>query len=113
MSSGRGRHVHALDFFALLRWLDGRPLVDVIEPYRRHIFSAVLDERKPDGRLRYNLAVLGCAKKNWKSADLVFAALFALLENDSPGGNQCSILANDEGQANDAANRSTPFAQGP
>ena len=53
------------------------------------------------GALRYNLAVLGRAKKNWTSADLVFAALFALLANDSPGGNQCYILANDEGQAND------------
>src|SRR5262249_6498336 len=101
MSSGGGRHVRALDFFALLPWLDGRPLVDMIEPYRRRIFSAVLDERKPGGRLRYNLAVLGRAKKNWKSADLVFAALFALLANDSQGGNQCYILANDEGQAND------------
>jgi hypothetical protein len=101
MNPSRGRHLPALDFFGLLRWLDGRPLIDVIEPYRRRIFAAVLDAAEPSGRLRYNLAVLGRAKKNWKSADLVLAALDALLANESPGGNQCYILANDEGQADD------------
>src|SRR5262249_27725074 len=40
-------------------------------------------------------------KKNWKSADLVLATLFCLVANDDPAGNQCYILANDEGQAAD------------
>lgn len=100
MTSG-SRHVSVLDFYALLFWLDGQPLVDIIEPYRRQIFTAVFDTVERGGRVRYNLALLGRAKKNWKSADLVFASLYALLANDSPGGNQCYILANDEAQAED------------
>jgi hypothetical protein len=93
--------VSSLEFFGLLRWIDGRPLLDVIEPYRRQIFSSVLDTVNPDGSVRYNLALCGRAKKNWKSADLVLASLFALAANDSAGGNQCYLLANDEGQAGD------------
>src|SRR5262249_42856640 len=50
---------------------------------------------------RKNLALCGRAKKNWKTADLVFYALYALIANDSAWGNQCYILANDEGQARD------------
>ena len=59
---------HPLDFFAKLRWLDGRPLLETIEPYRRAIFGTVLytfDGNRP----QYNLAVCGRAKKNWKTAD--------------------------------------------
>jgi hypothetical protein len=33
---------HPLEFFAKLRWLDGRPLLDTIEEYRRAIFETVL-----------------------------------------------------------------------
>src|SRR5207245_2710516 len=60
--------VSSLDFFGLLRWIDGTPLLGHIEPYRRQIFSAVLDTFD-EGRPRYNLALTGRAKKNWKSAD--------------------------------------------
>lgn len=95
------RRTASLEFFRRLRWIDGAPLAGAIEPYRRAIFAAVLDERDGAGRPRYNLALTGRAKKNWKSADLVLAALFALVANDSPGGNQCYLLANDEGQAGD------------
>jgi len=94
-------YVSSIRFFDLLSWLDGRPLVEMIEPYRRRIFTDVLDTKATEGHVRYNLAVLGRAKKNWKSADLVLASLFALLANDSSGGNQCYLLANDEGQAED------------
>jgi hypothetical protein len=66
--------------------------LDSIEPYRRRIFVAGLDTE-------CNLVVTGRAKKNWKSADLDMAALFCLVGNDARGGNQCYILANDEGQA--------------
>ena len=31
---------HPLDFFSHLVWIDGRPLLDTIEPYRRGIFRA-------------------------------------------------------------------------
>ena len=91
----------SLEFFGLLRWIDRTPLLDHVEPYRRRIFEAVLDEQDADGRPQHNLALCGRAKKNWKSADLVLAALFAVFANDSRGGNQAYVLANDEGQAGD------------
>jgi hypothetical protein len=91
----------SLQFFKRLRWIDGRPLPDVIEPYRQRIFAEALDARDGRGQPKYNLAVTGRGKKNYKSADLVLAALYRLLAWDSPGGNQCFLLANDEGQAGD------------
>jgi phage terminase large subunit-like protein len=95
------QRITSLEFFGALSWIDDRPLLDVIEGYRRRIFTDVLDTFDPDGRPRYNLALNGRAKKNWKSADLILAALDCLLANDSPGGNQCYLLANDEEQAGD------------
>jgi hypothetical protein len=92
--------ITSLDLFAALRWIDGTPLLGHVEPYRRRIFQAVLDEKDAAGRPRYNLALTGRAKKNWKSADLVLAALYALLAG-APGGAQCYLLANDEEQAGD------------
>lgn len=92
---------HPLDFFRLLRWLDGRPLLDTIEPYRRAIFSEVLATFDPDGTPRYSLSLCGRAKKNWKTADLCLAALYRFLAWPSTQGNDSYILANDEGQAGD------------
>jgi hypothetical protein len=89
------------EFFSKLRWLDQTPLLDVIEPYRRQIFEDVLYSFDDDGRPSYNLALLGRAKKNWKSADLVLAALYRLLIWPSALGNDAYILANDEDQAGD------------
>lgn len=89
-----------LEFFEPLVWLDGRPLLDVIEPYRRRIFMDALytfDEDRP----RYNLVLTGRAKKNWKSADLILAAFYRFLIWPSAAGNDCFLLANDEGQAGD------------
>src|SRR5712671_1183682 len=91
---------HPLEFFAKLRWLDGRPLLDAIEPYRRAIFETVLYTFDGD-RPQYNLAVCGRAQKNWKTSDLILAALYRLLVWPSPQGNDCFVLANDEGQAAD------------
>jgi len=93
--------VHPLKFFSLWKWIDGRPLLDVIEPYRANIFERALFSFDETGRPKYNLVVSGRAKKNWKSADLIFAAKYKLFAGDSPGGNQCYILANDEDQAGD------------
>jgi hypothetical protein len=92
--------VPSLDFFTQLNWLDGRPLRSVIEPYRQALFTRTLDTWD-QGHLHYNLALMGRGKKNFKTADLVLAGLFACVANDSPGGNQCFIVANDEGQAAD------------
>jgi hypothetical protein len=89
---------HPIDFFGKLRWLDGKPLLDTIEPYRRRIFTDVLYSFDGD-RPRYNLALCGRAKKNWKTADLILAGLYRMLVWPSPQGNDAFVLANDEGQA--------------
>jgi hypothetical protein len=89
-----------IKFFSKLKWIDERALTDVIESYRRDIFERALyafDGERP----KYNLVLTGRAKKNWKSADLILAALYRLLAWKSPGGNQCYGLANDLDQAND------------
>lgn len=87
-------------FINALRWIDGTPLLDHVEPYRLRLFEQFFDECDERGHLKYNLGLFGRAKKNWKSADLVLACFFALLV-DSPGGNQVYIVANDADQARD------------
>lgn len=103
MAARKERGETSREFFARLRWLSGAPLLSVVEPYRMKIFEAFLDERDPArDRPRYNLALTGRAKKNWKSADLVLAALRCLLSEPAEGRtNECFILANDEDQAGD------------
>ncbi len=91
--------ISSLEFFAKLRWIDGTPLV--LEPYRQAIFREALDARDSQGHPRYNLVLCGRGKKNWKSADLILAALYRLLVWESRGGNQCYLFANDLGQAGD------------
>ena len=93
--------ISSLEFFGHLKWLDGSPLMGHIEDYRQRIFAETLDARGEDGRPRYNQVLTGRAKKNWKSADLIFAALYKFLACESPAGNDCYLLANDEGQAAD------------
>ena len=90
-----------LDFFARLKWIDGRPLMATIEAYRRELFRKALYTFRDDGTPVHNMVVSGRAKKNSKSSDLVFAGLFKLLIPESHHGNDCFILANDEDQAGD------------
>lgn len=90
-----------LAFFAKLRWLDGKPLLSTIQPYRRRIFEQAY-ETLPDGSRRYNRVLCGRGKKNDKTTDLVIAAMFELLVPVDPRGNECYVVANDEGQANNA-----------
>lgn len=90
-----------LDFFSHLAWLDGRPLLDTIEPYRQRMFMEALYTFDADGRPRYNRVLSGRAKKNWKTTDLVLAGLYRFLAWTSPQGNDGAIIANDEDQAND------------
>jgi hypothetical protein len=90
-----------LDFFGKLRWLDGRPLLDTIEAYRRHLMLDVLFTAGADGAPQFNLALCGRAKKNWKTSDLILAGLYRFIAWHSEGGNDGFILANDEGQAAD------------
>ncbi|MDX1424480.1 MAG: hypothetical protein R3322_15150, partial [Kiloniellales bacterium] len=89
-----------LDFFKQLLWLDGRPLLETIEPYRQRIFMEGLYTWDGD-RPQYNLVLTGRAKKNYKSTDLILAALYRFVIWPSQAGNDCFLLANDEGQAAD------------
>ena len=94
------KRIDPIKFFSHLKWLDGQPLLNVIEPYRRRIFSEALYSfhgKDP----KYNLVLTGRSKKNFKSCDLILASIYRLLAWDSPLGNQCYILANDQGQAAD------------
>lgn len=90
-----------LDFFARLRWIDGRPLMDTIEEYRREIFQKALYTFRPDGMPVYNMVLRGSGKKNNKSADLILAGLFKLLIPETIQGNGGLLVANDEDQAGD------------
>ena len=89
------------EFFGHLRWLDGRTLPNVIEPYRAQLLQDALWTFDPDGRPTYNLVLSGRGKKNWKSADLCFAALYRFVVWPSSLGNGCLLVANDEDQAGD------------
>ena len=100
-SEARGHDDLSLEFFSHLKWIDDRPLLNVIEPYRQRIFTETLYTFGEDGRPRYNLVLTGRGKKNWKSADLILAGLYRFLAWESPQGNDCFLLANDEGQAGD------------
>jgi hypothetical protein len=90
-----------LDFFKHLVWIDRRPLLDHIEAYRRKIFMDILYTFDEVGNPLYSMALTGRAKKNWKSADLVLAALYRFLVWECPQGNDGFILANDRDQAKD------------
>ena len=64
------KQVSPLAFFSRLLWLDGKPLV--IEPYRREDFRRALYTFDDDGRPTFNLALIGRAKKNWKTGNETF-----------------------------------------
>jgi len=91
----------SLEYFGNLNWIDDKPLLPTIEPYRRRLFTSALDTIGPDGRPAYNMVVSGRGKKNFKSADLVLAALYKLIVSSTAHGSDGFILANDEGQAGD------------
>lgn len=80
-------------------WLDGRPLLDAMEPYRREIFTRALFSFDDDGTPAFNFTLTGRGKKNWKSCDLVLVAFYRFLIWPSPQGNDPYVLANDEAQA--------------
>ena len=92
---------HPFQFFSGLRWLDGRPLMDTIEPYRQRLFEQALYTFGPGGWPQYNRVLSGRAKKNFKTADLTLAALYRFLAWPSAAGNDCFVIANDEEQAGD------------
>ena len=89
------------EFFTHLRWLNDEPLLSTIEPYRLKIFNDVLYTFDEDDNPQYDQALLGRAKKNFKTTDLCLAALYRFFVWPSPQGNDCYILANDRDQAAD------------
>jgi hypothetical protein len=91
--------LHPFAFFERLVWLDGTPLLDTIEEYRRQVFTEVFttfDGNRP----KYNRVLIGRAKKNNKTTDLALAALYKFLACDT-ANNDALIVANDEDQASD------------
>jgi len=95
--------VHPLNFFKLLRWIDGQPLIDLIEPYRLAIFTDALFTFRQDGSPQYRRILTGRAKKNSKTLDSVLSALYKVLVWIPAGGkgSQVYFVASDLGQAND------------
>jgi hypothetical protein len=95
------RPVSPQEFFSHLFWLDGRPLPEVIEPYRARIFEQALYTFTPEGWPQYSLAFCGRAKKNWKSADLILAGLYRFMVWPSSASNDVIVLGNDLDQSAD------------
>ena len=92
---------HPFQFFDRLVWLDGRPLMQTIEDYRRRLLASALFTFDDDGHPKFNQVLVGRAKKNNKTTDLILACLYRFLAWPSDAGNDCFILAADEGQAGD------------
>jgi phage terminase large subunit-like protein len=91
----------SLQFFSRLVWLDGRNLLETIEPYRREIFTKVFDTFRKDGSPLYNLILTGRGKKNNKTTDVDLASLYTTVVRRSVQGSDAFILASDADQAND------------
>ena len=71
--------VNLQKFFGILSWLNGRPLLDVMDAYRLEILSEALFSFRRDGSPRYKRVLTGRAKKNSKTTDAVLASLYKLL----------------------------------
>lgn len=97
------QQVDPVEFYGLLNWINGRPLLDVMEPYRQDIHRTALATFRPDGSPQYRRVLTGRAKKNSKTTDAVLAGIYKCLVWKSLGGsgNQVYFVASDLGQAND------------
>ena len=95
--------IDPLEFFSLLRWIDGQPLLSVMEEYRQRILSQALSTFRPDGAPQYRRVLTGRAKKNSKTTDAVLAALYKCLVWEPAGHklNQVYFVASDLAQAAD------------
>jgi hypothetical protein len=54
MTKPTAKQTPIFSFLNKLRWIDQRPLLEVIEPYRQRILTEALDTADPDGRPTYN-----------------------------------------------------------
>lgn len=97
------QQIAPLEFFKILKWLDGRPLLEVAEAYRQRILTEALYTFRLDGSPLYRRVLTGRAKKNSKTSDAVLAALYKCLVWKAHGGkgNEIYFLASDLAQAND------------
>jgi len=97
------QQVDPLEFYRLLKWIDGRPLLDVMEPYRQEIHRTFLATFRPDGSPQYRRGLEGRGKKNSKTSDLVLMGKFKCLIWKAAGGrgNQVYFVASNLAQAND------------
>src|SRR5688572_12193820 len=95
--------IHPLKFLALLRWLDHRPLLELLPTFWHQILTDALFTFRPDGSPQYNRTLWGMGKKNSKTLLLVLVALYKCCIWKAAGnkGNQCYLIASDLGQAAD------------
>ena len=87
-----------LEFFGRLRWIDGRPLLDTIEPYRRELFTKALDTFEPDGRPHLTWWFVA-GQKELEIVRPGFGRAVQAVNSQITARQSFFILANDEGQA--------------
>lgn len=92
-----------LQFFGLLNWIDGRPLLDVMDEYRQRIHTEFLYTFRADGSPQFKRGLRGRGKKNSKTTDEVLDGIYKLLVWVPAGnkGNQVFFIASNLGQADD------------
>lgn len=92
-----------LQFFGLLNWIDGRPLLDVMDEYRQRIHTEFLYTFRADGSPQFKRGLRGRGKKNSKTTDEVLDGIYKLLVWVPAGnkGNQIFFIASNLGQADD------------
>jgi len=101
MATQQAKQIPVLNFLSTLKWIDRRPLLEVVEPYRQRILTEALDTTEPDGQPRYNQALTGRGKKCWKTCDMLFAAMHRLIAWKTPLGNDCLIVSFDLEQSSE------------
>lgn len=88
----------------VMRWIDGRRMIDVAMPFQLNILKEFLATvRLEDMALWYKRGLIHIAKKNAKTLMLISSAMI-LLHTDKPMGRKgCQVVyvANDEGQADE------------
>jgi len=97
----RGPAISPAQFLAHMKWLDGQPLLKAVPPFVAKVLTDGLYTFGADGLPLYSLVLYGAGKKNFKTLCLILAALYRFLVWRSMQGNDCILLANDEGQAAD------------
>jgi len=95
--------IHPLEFFKLLKWIDGRNLLDVLMPYHLREIEEAFWSTTSECSPQYIRVLFGRGKKNGKTLIGVLVALWLCLVWKAAGnkGNQIFYIASDLGQAKD------------